>query len=154
MSAVISDCGKYRYVLRREIGAGDLTVMFLMLNPSTADAELDDPTIRRCKGFAAAAGAKTLLVGNLYGLRSTDPDQLWASPDPVGPDNDLWLTDLASRSDLIVAAWGQNAKSSRVDAVASLIKKPMMCLGTTKSGSPKHPLYVKKDTVLQLLSIK
>jgi hypothetical protein len=144
--AEISECGRYRYTLGRQWGDGPL-VTFVMLNPSTADAEMDDPTIRRCLGFARSWGAGALHVVNLYALRSTDPAALWVVPDPVGPDNDRHLAQhahLAVRDGApIVAAWGANARQDRVAAVRALPGMDrLQCLGVTKDGAPRHPLYL------------
>src|SRR5262249_14212908 len=95
-AAVISDCGRYRYSLTRRWGdAAEPRALFVMLNPSTADAEQDDPTIRRCIGFAKAWGMGSLEVVNLYALRATDPAALLSAPDPIGPKNDTMITSAA-----------------------------------------------------------
>lgn len=151
-SAVISDCSQYRYVLRRQwrdAFTGVRTVGFVMLNPSTADGTIDDPTIRRLIGFAKLWGMDALEVVNLYALRSTDPKGLWQHADPVGPKNDDYIDGWARRSRACVAAWGANAKPDRVAEVLALMNgRPLYCLGTTKSGAPRHPLYVKGNTGL------
>jgi hypothetical protein len=147
MSAVISPCGQYRYQLTRE---GDFTAergpaVFIMLNPSTADASQDDPTIRRCCSFARAWGCNGILVANLYALRSTDPAALWEHADPVGPLNDYWLGRTVARAAEVVCAWGANAQPSRYREVAAMLVVHgvrLKCLGVTKSGAPRHPLYV------------
>lgn len=154
-TASISEDGLYRYSLTRIWDACALAAnaTFIMLNPSTADALVDDPTIRRCVGFAKAWGCGGLHVVNLYALRSTDPRGLWAAPDPVGPDNDAYLTNCAHRArhygSPLVAAWGMNA---RPDRVAQVLELPGMgavhALGTTKSGAPRHPLYLRSDSIL------
>lgn len=143
--AVISDCGTYRYVLTR--GARPLAdaLPFVMLNPSTADAMLDDPTIRRCKGFAESLGYNGIVVMNLYALRATQPSALWEHTDPVGPQNDTWLGGL-NLYPMVVCAWGANAKADRVKDVVEILTfsgTKLKCLGTTKAGAPKHPLYIK-----------
>lgn len=154
MSAIISECGKYRYLLTRdsEVAAPDRgTALFLMLNPSTADATLDDPTIRRCRSFARAWGCAGLSVANLYAFRATRPADLWQADDPIGPDNDALLGRLAAEYGDIVCAWGANAKTDRVLAVAETLINAgarLWCFGTTKDGQPRHPLYVKGDTQL------
>lgn len=154
-TARISDCGQYRYLLTRNIparywGTGDdaREVVFVMLNPSTADASVDDPTIRRCIGYAMDWGRTVLTVANLYALRSTDPKAIWSHPDPVGPENDMVLLDLAQANRDIVCAWGSNAKPERVERFSELAEMAgtrLMCLGTTKGGDPRHPLYLRKD---------
>src|SRR5262245_13227298 len=104
-SAELSPCGRYRYALTRTWGDPKKVVCWVMLNPSTADADQDDPTIRRCLGFSRAWGAGGLVVVNLFALRATDPDQLRIAADPVGPDNDSHLS-TAAFGRLVVAAWG------------------------------------------------
>jgi hypothetical protein len=154
-SAVISDCQKYRYCLRRswpEETAVSGKVLFVMLNPSTADASVDDPTIRRCIGFAQSWGFAELMVANLYAFRATQPSDLWLSEDPVGPDNDSWLDRLTSEADKIVCAWGSNARDDRVDDFRRRMQTantPLTCLGTTKAGAPRHPLYIRKTQPLE-----
>lgn len=153
MSAVISSCGQYRYRLGRD--PHDLyttrgPALFIMLNPSIADAALDDPTIRRCRGFAKAWDCTGIIVANLYALRATNPADLWKHADPVGPDNDMHLAALIREHDTIVCAWGVNAKPERVAQVRKMFHQNSrpMCLGMTKDGAPRHPLYVRGDQPL------
>lgn len=147
-SAVISDCGQYRYTLQRRWDHIKIPLAtFVMLNPSTADADNDDPTIRRCIGFAKALGWGGIQVVNLYALRSTDPKALWTAADPVGPDNDKHLTDVAQWADIasapLIAAWGANARPDRVTAVLALPHfDRLTALGVTNKGAPRHPLYL------------
>lgn len=151
MSAVISECGTYRYLLTRpsELAHPDRsTVLFLMLNPSTADASLDDPTIRRCRSFARTWGAAGITVANLYALRATEPAALWLHDHPTGPENDMWLWKLAREYREVICAWGVNAKPNRVLAAMRVFEAAgakLWCLGTTKDGHPRHPLYVPGD---------
>lgn len=148
--ASISANGQYRWSLHREWReplAWSRWVTFVMLNPSTADAEVDDPTIRRCIGFAKALGGTGLAVVNLYALRATQPADLWKSADPVGPANDEHLAlffGMAARHDFpIIAAWGSHAKADRVEAVLRLPgAERLQALHVTKSGAPGHPLYL------------
>lgn len=148
MSAVISPCGQYRYQLTRDgdLAAAHGPAVFIMLNPSTADAEHDDPTIRRCRGFAHTWGCNGIRVVNLYALRSTDPAALWQNANPVGPDNDRWLVEAARDAGEVVCAWGAQARLDRVEQVVTLLMVfaglRLKCLGVTKSGAPRHPLYV------------
>ena len=142
----------YRYALSRHWGDGESQV-FVMLNPSTADATLDDPTIRRCMGFARRDGYDGLVVVNLYAYRSTDPKALFTGVDAVGPQNDdylrLLLAERVRRGLPVIAAWGANARLDRVGAVLNLVSDvDWRCLGTTKQGAPKHPLYIKGDQPL------
>jgi hypothetical protein len=143
-SAFISNDGLYRYSLTRELD-GKGTCTFVMLNPSTADAEQDDPTIRRCIRFAKEWGFGRLKVVNLYAYRATKPADLWLADDPVGPENDHTLSLVFGGSDLIVAAWGCHAKSDRVAEILSWPIRPRVCLGITKQGAPRHPLYLRAD---------
>lgn len=150
--AEISEDGRYRYVLGRQWGGGPL-VTFVMLNPSTADAERDDPTIRRCMGFARSWGAGAMHAVNLYALRSPDPRALWFHEDPVGPDNDRHLAQhahLARRDSApLVAAWGAHARPDRVAAVLAIAGMDRLsCLGVTKDGAPRHPLYLPATATL------
>jgi len=146
-TATIIDC--YRYDLHRTWAPGP-TMLWVGLNPSTADAYEDDPTIRRVMNFAKREGCGTLAVGNLYAYRATDPKDLWVVEDPVGPDNAWYLVDMAKKAHLIVLGWGVNAKDDRVDeAMLCFSGLDVYCLGTTKYGHPKHPLYLRKDTELK-----
>lgn len=147
MSAVISACGQYRYMLTRGTGR---RLVIIMLNPSTADAKLDDPTIRRCMAFAALFGYDGIVVLNLYAFRATKPADLWTQSDPIGLENDAHLEMLTSGDD-VLCAWGVNARPERVAYVVKLIQAAggrLKCLGTTKHGAPRHPLYVRGDQPL------
>ena len=151
--ALLSPDGRYRYWLTRDWARGPVAT-FIMLNPSTADASVDDPTIRRCIGFARAWGMGGLKVVNLYALRSTDPKALWTADDPVGPDNDFHLRDAAGWANRLswplVAAWGANAKPDRIAVVRRLDgMNRLTALGVTKDGQPRHPLYLRADATLQ-----
>jgi len=148
-SARISPCGRYRYELRREwsMSVEKRFCMFVMLNPSTADAMQDDPTIRRCIAFAKAWGYDALTVGNLYAYRATDPSELWTVDDPVGPENDERLAIMASYASRIVAAWGANARPERANQASLVLERygRIHGLKMTKSGNPSHPLYLPGD---------
>ena len=148
--AELSPDGVYRYRLWREWDAARPTALFVMLNPSTADARQDDPTVRRCIRYARDWGYGRLLVGNLFALRSTDPRKLYRADDPVGPDNDACLMDMHDNATLTVCAWGvhgNNAgRGSEVIGLLSAIPHgPLHCLRTTSKGFPSHPLYLPKD---------
>ncbi len=123
-----------------------------MLNPSTADAESNDPTISRCVDFASKWGMSELLVVNLFALRATDPSELRTAKDPVGPENDQVIEDVLKTVDVIVAAWGNHGTlNNRADGVRELISKsgrPVHQLGANRTGEPRHPLYVPSDAVL------
>lgn len=144
--AVLSPDGAYRYELTRLWDRGRARVAFVMLNPSTADAAQDDNTIRRCIGFAKAWGFGSLVVRNLYALRSTDPAALWSHPDPIGPHNRGYLNACAL-DELVVAAWGAHgAKAQRGLQVAQQLDAldvRLHYLELTNAGEPKHPLYIK-----------
>jgi hypothetical protein len=145
--AVLSECGKYRYTLSRRWKEGGRTCCFVMLNPSTADALRDDPTIRRCVGFAKAWGCHALEVRNLLCWRATNPVELRLVQDPVGPDADKYLLD-ARDCHLVVLAWGAVKFPERVERVLELLSGAKLhCLGLTKQGQPRHPLYARSDCV-------
>lgn len=149
-NAFISECGEYRYWLSREFSKVDKTLLWIMLNPSTADHTVDDPTIRRCCSFASQWGYGSIIVANLYALRSPSPKDLWAHEDPVGEHNNEYLKECMSHSFVTVCAWGNNARQDRVDEFKELAgDTPLYCLGTTQSGMPKHPLYIKSDQTLE-----
>ena len=150
-AAKLSSDGRYRYALWRTWNTGLPTVLFLGLNPSTADAERDDPTVRRCIGFAKRWGYGTLCIGNLFALRTSSPRVLRRSTFPIGPQNDLWLRRLAAEADLIVAAWGAAGAWMDRDREVRNMFGPMMCLGSTVGGQPRHPLYVPRDARLRQL---
>jgi hypothetical protein len=145
-SAVFSDCGRYRYYLSRTIGGGGSVATFIMLNPSTADHRVDDPTIRKATGFALRWGCGELHVVNLFAFRATRPAELRKAADPVGADNRAWVrraVGLASDG-LVVCGWGIHGKFAGQDEVvlgwiADLCRP--MCLGLTRGGHPRHPLY-------------
>lgn len=152
-SAVIDETGTYRYRLDRTwLTAMSPRLVFIMLNPSTADASIDDPTIRRCIGFAKREHCGGLVVVNLFALRATNPGELQASVDRVGPENYHHISE-ASYSGRIVLAWGAHplaAEQGRKVTWALNMQpgRTLWCLGTTKVGAPRHPLYVKADQPL------
>ena len=158
-SAVISPCGTYRYSLKRIWDINHPRMLFVMLNPSTADADQDDPTIRRCIGFARREGYGGIEVVNLFGLRATRPLDIWGHPDPVGPDNDQHLREAFRVNPLAVCAWGAmggsfgvlKEKWTRDRTVFAMLEGARVtpyCLGTTGAGHPKHPLYLASNTPL------
>lgn len=151
MSAVFSPCGRYRYLLQRGAAIPLETCAIVMLNPSTADADRDDPTIRKIKGFTRDWGYRNFIVGNLYAARATDPKELKNFSDPVGPDNLSYLEFLTYHP-LIVVAWGAHADQAHAFRVSQLLRThgaTLYCLGVTKDGSPRHPLYVPYETRLR-----
>lgn len=157
-NAIISDDGLYRYGLSRTWGhALDSHALFIMLNPSVADAEQDDPTIRRCIGFAKREGCGGLKVVNLYAYISTNPDVLWTVDDPIGPDNDRYIETAlgvaAAQGSPVIAAWGANA--TNLHRVYRVKQMPGMeraqALAFTKNGQPGHPLRLNSDAPLMPL---
>jgi hypothetical protein len=157
--AVISACGAFRYELQRfwvAPGQNYRPAVFVMLNPSVADAEIDDPTIRRCMGFARREGLNGVHVVNLFAYRATKPEELKKVPDPVGPANDEHLRAVfraaAYNALPVVAAWGVHgalqARNDRVRQMAQNLGVTLSCLGTSKAGHPKHPLYIAGDQPL------
>ena len=148
-SAVISSDNQYRYFLSRSWIGGEGTVAFIGLNPSTADANIDDPTIRRCIAFAKTWGYSSLWMINLFAYRSTKPEILKTTSDPIGPDNDKWLNDAVSKANVVVAAWGNHGQlHGRADQFIKKNDKPISALKITNSGAPGHPLYISSSTKL------
>lgn len=153
-SATLSDCGRYRYRLERK-WSDQASMLFIMLNPSIADASTDDPTIRRCVGFAKRDGCGGVVVVNLFGLRATDPDEISRSTEPFGPGNEAAqqsaLDEAQEERSPIVCAWGASLSRQadvRFLALARKTGAPLMALGFTKTGHPRHPLYVRGDQPL------
>jgi hypothetical protein len=142
--------GDYRYWLTRRWGEGPLWPV-VMLNPSTADAAVDDPTIRRCQAFARREGRGGIAVLNLYAYRATDPRELTRTVDPVGPFNDAMLSVMFRvATGPVLVAWGARALPDRVERLRSLAgDAALVCLGKTKAGHPRHPLYVEGSTELE-----
>lgn len=151
-TAKITDDGLYRYWLERSWEPKRVGMVWIMLNPSTADAENDDPTIRRCLDFSSAQTIGWMRVVNLFGYRATDPKELLKAKDPVGRDNISHIREaMMERGQvLVMVAWGNiPAKiwplAARTITAIRSTEIPLYCLGTTKNGSPRHPLYVKGD---------
>jgi hypothetical protein len=144
-SAVFSPCGRYRYALRRHWGGPGGEAMIVGLNPSTADADRDDPTIRRCIAFTRDWGYAGLCMTNLFAYRATKPADLMAADHPVGPDNDAWLLEAARNAAIVVAAWGVHGTwRGRDQAVRGMLPQ-LACLGLTRLGQPRHPLYLGRE---------
>lgn len=159
--AVLSECTRYRYRLWR-IWDDDLApTAFVMLNPSTADASADDPTIRRCVGFAKRWGAGGIVVVNLFAFRATDPEKLVEAHangvDVVGPEAAHHLDAVFSVADVVVCAWGAHpiAGPARIAHVLGRIPRSteVVCLGKTQGGAPRHPLYLRKDSARVLFEV-
>lgn len=167
-SAVISDCGTYRYrldrdwrsPLDRELNAASMgAVLFVMLNPSTADGETDDPTIRRCIDFAKRWGHDRLIVCNVFAFRATDPSELArrSEVDSVrGPLNHEYLSKAGAEASRVVVAWGASGtrcmywRHAEAETVLALGPVALQSIGPpTKDGHPRHPLYLKAEEKLQ-----
>lgn len=143
-SAMISQCGKYRYELRRIWNEAKCSVLFICLNPSTADHEQEDNTSRVCINYAKRWDYGGLVIANLFAYRATDPARLRDVDDPVGSENDRLLRILINEASLTVCAWSNHGGYlNRDKTVLSLIKSPF-CLTVLKSGRPGHPLYKRR----------
>ena len=144
---------RYRYALRRVWDPSLPTILFIGLNPSTADHRHNDRTVARCIRFGQDWGYGQLVVANLFAFRTPYPRKLWRARDPVGPRNDRWLRRLIADSDTAVAAWGTHGtRFNRNQAVLAMLPQPK-CLATTKHGHPKHPLYIRATTTLRDLAV-
>lgn len=155
-TAVISECGTYRYHLTRYWGNG-AALLFVMLNPSTADANLDDPTIRKCIGFAERNGCEGIEVVNLFAFRATDPRELKRAGYPIGPENNAIIRstamDVAERGGRIVCAWGANARGlDRADDVVGFLLDDgheLHALKLLDPSTPAHPLMLAYSSKLE-----
>lgn len=154
--AIVSDCSKYRYCLWRKWNPNLPMMVWVMLNPSTADANLDDPTIRRCTGFAKGYDCGGIQVYNIFAFRSSDPDLLKNENDPFGPKNHLYLNNIRDdgRKKIIVCGWGSKGWSIKPLQYAYFKAKEILegldlkCFGVTQHGHPKHPLYLPANSRL------
>ena len=141
--ASLSQCKKYRFALWRIWDESKPYAMIIGLNPSTADEKDDDPTIKRCIDFAKSWGYGGLCKGNLFAFRATEPSDMFASYDPVGPGNDEWLVKLSKDAGVVVAAWGNSGSHlGRSKKVLQLIPT-LHYLKINKTGEPAHALYLK-----------
>jgi hypothetical protein len=158
--ALISPCERYRWTLDREVDpSGKTTLLWIMLNPSTADAWKDDPTIRKCRGFTQRLGFHRMRVVNLYGWRATKPHNLRLAGDPVGTLNDSHVGFEMNTADMVIVAWGGHTlprsvtptKAERIRSIVGMAgrSQALWCLGTTKDGSPRHPLMLPYETKLE-----
>lgn len=148
--AIFSPCMKYRYVLSRTWGSGNGDCIFVMLNPSTADAVQDDPTVVKCRHYADAWGFGKLVVLNLFAWRSTDPKILPSLQDPVGPENDLHYEKIleSAVNPQVICAWGNDGMlRNRGTAVSERLRcsRDLYCLKRNDDGSPAHPLYLNSS---------
>lgn len=158
MGAVFSPDRRYRYALYRTWDVSRPPTLWVLLNPSTADETRDDPTIRRCIGFSRRWGDGGVVIVNIFAMRSTDPFALRLVQDPTGrPENDAYIASARVRSARVVAGWGAIQRLGKDLAIRELevlakgiLGHPdrIMCLGKTKRGDPRHPLYVRGDTPL------
>lgn len=152
-TAELSQDGVYRWALTRQWG-DKKPAAFVMLNPSTADANINDQTIRRCVAFAQSWGCGGLIVVNLFALRATDPAELLTHPDPVGAENDAYIVRYLTRQPLgpVVAAWGNHGVLLGRDQQVCDLLRPhqiqLQCLNVTVAGNPRHPLRLPGRTPL------
>jgi hypothetical protein len=152
--ATISECDVYRYTLERTWDESKPLVCFVLLNPSTADAERDDHTLRKGVGFAKLWGYGSLVFVNLFAFRATKPKDMKAAEDPVGPENDTFILSVAEEAHRVVLAWGTHGThQGRDEKVLKLLTvghaERLYCLGKTKHGHPRHPLTLAYDTPLE-----
>lgn len=149
--AAFSPCGTWRYTLDRDWDASLPGILFVLLNPSTADAEKDDKTNTRGIRFAKAWGFGSCIFVNLFAFRTPKPEVMKAAADPIGPDNDDFILFQARMANVIVVAWGNDGTfMGRDQAVLDLLKEfNLFCMGCTKGGHPKHPLYLRNDIQLE-----
>ncbi len=160
---IFSPCERYRYTLFREVNPeGRGLTAFICLNPSTADATKDDPTVRRCMRFARDWGSRYFCMLNVFAFRATDPRDMKAQHDPFGKDNWHHVQRIARMADRVIAAWGVHGdwmngdgiiRAAMVGHMGSSYEKgqsdiALKCLGKTKAGHPKHPLYIKATQLL------
>ena len=153
--ALFSECGRYRYTLWRRWSEGP-SFLAIMLNPSTADEVVNDPTVQRVQIRAKSLGFGRLVVTNIFAYRATDPVVMRAQSDPVGPENDRYITEQAQQAEMIMLGWGNHgAFRNRGQEVLRLLEGlgvVPFCLGLTGSGQPRHPLYVSYQMPLQRCS--
>lgn len=153
--AKLSDDGLYRYSLAHVWDLELPALGWIMLNPSTADATQDDATIRVVSWWTRKMGFGSFLVGNLFAYRATNPDELFTTVDPVGPENNIYINWLVQICPTVMLAWGASRRPGNREFLVldKLLDDPnpgkFLCLGKTKDGSPRHPLYVKRTTMLQ-----
>lgn len=161
--AIFSTNRKYRYVLYRSWDHTLPRIAFIGLNPSKADENINDPTVRRCINFAKKWGYGSLLVGNIFALKSTDPNELYGAKDPVGPFNDTWLDKIFNDADTTVACWGthgnlnkrgQDVRFLLYGGQGSIGVRYLHVFGFTKHGFPKHPLYLNGKTKIDTWEAK
>ncbi len=144
--AIYSDCMNYRYALTRVWQPSGRKALFVMLNPSTATEVQNDPTVERCERRARALGFGAFRVCNIFAWRATDPKEMRAQADAVGPENDAAITESCTWADSIICAWGTHGehlnRGANVETLMRNTNRPLHHLGLTKAGHPKHPLYI------------
>ena len=156
MSAIISDCGTFRYRLERSVASTGPTYAFFGVNLSMADASLDDATVRKWRGFVSRWGGSRFIVGNVFAFRATDVRELAAARDPIGRLNNDHIASIVADADILVPCWGNRAKvppdlRSNFRWLLHLLHasgKPVMAFGLSKTGDPMHPLMLGYDTKL------
>ena len=141
---------KYRYLLGRRISDSPRRLLFIMLNPGTADESHNDPTIRRCIGFAQRWDFGVMEVANLFAFRTPYVAELRSAKEPIGPDNDEWISQALVAADRVILAWGNHGaymqRSSKITRMVSDVAQPYR-LGLNKTGEPTHPLYLPASTL-------
>ncbi|HKL69022.1 DUF1643 domain-containing protein [Salibaculum sp.] len=150
-TAIYSDCERYRYALTRVWNPSGEKVLFVMLNPSTATEVQNDPTVERCERRARTLGFGGFRVTNIFAWRDTDPRKMRGAPDPVGPENDQAIRAGADWADRVICAWGSHGahldRGARVEALLRATGAPLLHLGLTKHGHPRHPLYISYSRI-------
>ena len=160
---VFSECRGYRYTLEHVIEEAQAEIFaarrlqWIGLNPSTADEQKLDPTLKRIRAFTLAAGYGGFIMTNVFAWRATKPADMKKQADPIGPENDAWLMRVAERCEASVACWGGIAnfprllrhRAASVRLMFSRADRPLLCLKISQDGSPWHPLYVDGDTPLK-----
>ena len=149
LNAVFSEDRKYRYFLLRVWDRRKPKCVFIGLNPSTANEVQNDPTVTRCRNYARFWGYGGLHMLNIFGFRATDPKVMKTQEDPNGDENDHWLVKISKNAGIVICAWGTHgAYRERGKEVISMLDNAgvaLHCLGETKDGFPKHPLYLRAD---------
>lgn len=142
-AAEFSPCGSYRYVLSRTWNDTKERLVFIGLNPSTADAQKEDPTIRKCLHFAHQEGFGGFDILNIYAYRTPYPQELFKAADPIGPENAVFLNTYMKRAQKVALMWGQAAHQHQmVQHFLQSYPGPWYCFGENKDGSPRHVLYI------------
>ena len=144
-ATIFSPCRTYRYALWRQWIGGVGYAMFIGLNPSTADETHDDPTVRRCIRYVQSWGYEALCMMNIFAYRATDPAIMKRAADPIGPENDQYLKELAEGAGIVVAAWGVHGQHQGRDKQVIAMLPELHCLKITGDGCPGHPLYLSKS---------